>query len=144
MSDALSATIVRDHTELLNLLSDTDYPEVTSWWWENWSRHIIVRLHASGTLIGYAWATWTDRTTLDFHVCIRPEFKGRYWLPLAWPHLVTIALYHGANRLTTTPIGKARFAVPRLLRPLGFVQDDNDPDAITLWIDHGKTEDTES
>jgi ribosomal protein S18 acetylase RimI-like enzyme len=105
------------------------YPYAEQWPADFLRQHaIMVRLEETHDrfvrTVGYAWATWhpTLPSTLDFHVCIDPKYRGRWLDVRVWVDLQKLAQFLGAEMLITrTPTERAARLVSELLvRRFGF------------------------
>jgi GNAT superfamily N-acetyltransferase len=104
-----------------------DYPH--RWSAETLGTHAIkAGLWDGGTLAGYVWAVWSqDGTTLLFHGCIAPAYRGRWISPELIQDLKKLASFLGADVvMANIPADTAR-KYGRLLGRYGFTVQENPP-----------------
>lgn len=123
-----SAHVLNSFLQLL------DYP--ASWNTQYIQNHCamlrVEHVDDAGTdsVAGFVWAFWTDdaeNPTLDFHVCILPEYRNRWLTPSVWADLHKAAELLGAKRIQTKAIGERpqRLVAEMLVRWLGFQRADD-------------------
>lgn len=83
---------------------------------------IMLRLEDGPVIVGYVWASWADEGVLDFHVCVRRSYRGRWMQPNVMADLLKVAELTGAKAIkTTTPDERsARLVGALLIRRFGF------------------------
>lgn len=109
---------------MLKFLADNNYP--SPWTKENLEKYCLrVALKEDGETIGYAWGHWTQGrpNVLWFHVCVSPEWRGRWLSRRILSDLSKIAEFLGAEKLMTEPTGPDEKLVRTVLKRLGFKAD---------------------
>lgn len=138
MPRPLKVRVEGDSAVVAAWLKNQGYPQ--EWVAETLATYAIKAALWDGEyLVGYIWGVWaTDATTILFHGCIAPAYRGRWISAPLLLDLEKLASFLGADALQADlPDAVMARKLGRLLRRYGYTVTE-DPPTIHRIIEHGK------